>query len=79
MIKKYDEGMGQDDCKIQKPYNRTESYAECKNKSETSINRSSWNHLQMIQKICEQLIWKGHYANTLQINFVKVQNIYREK
>jgi hypothetical protein len=56
MIKKYDEGIGQDNLKIQRSYNRT---AECKNKSETSNNRSSWNHLQMIQKICEQSTWKA--------------------
>jgi hypothetical protein len=58
-IKKCDEGIGQDDLKMQRPYNRTESYAECKNKSETSNNPSSWNHLQVIQKICDQHTWKA--------------------
>jgi hypothetical protein len=35
--------------KYKRPYNRKSSYMECKNKSDTTNNKSNWNHLKITQ------------------------------
>ena len=58
--------------------------AECKNKRDTSNNRSNWNDLEVIQKIPEQHTGKarnqgptenshiGHCTHTLESTVVKL-------
>jgi hypothetical protein len=36
------------------PYNRNATHVECKNKGDTSNNRSNWNYFEILQKILEQ-------------------------
>jgi hypothetical protein len=64
---------------------------KCKNESDNSNNRSSWNHLKIIQKIPEQHTWTarnqdttenshtGHCTRTAGSNEVNVPNIQHGK
>ena len=72
-----------------KPYKRNIAQVECKNRDDTSNNRSNWDHLKIIQKISEQHTWKawdhittensyiGHRTHTSESANVKVQNIMK--
>jgi hypothetical protein len=71
--------------------NRNIVHVERKNKSDTSNNRGSWNHLKIIQKIPEQHTGKsrnqgttdnrhtGHCADTPGSTNAKIKTVYHNK
>jgi hypothetical protein len=44
--------------------NRNTGHVECKNKTDTTNNRGSWNHFRIIQKIPEQHAGKARNQGT---------------
>jgi hypothetical protein len=64
------------------------AHVEYKNKSDTSNNRSDWNHFKIIKKTPEQNIRKSRISRNykkqpywalhtyIRKNYVKVQNVY---
>jgi hypothetical protein len=82
-----DQERSRQNSKIQRPYNRSTTHVECKNKCDTNNNRGNWNHLKIIQKIPEQRTGKarnevttessyiGHCTHTAESAIVKVRKI----
>ena len=50
---KCDQETKREDSKIRKPYNRNAGHVECKNKCDTSNNRSNRNRIKIIRKVPE--------------------------